>query len=368
MQNLNVDGFTEEEIIKALHSNRVIKWEYMLLDKLNKKIGAVDVTDCSYSFDADAEIKGSARFTINENGYRNINFLSERIKPIFCLKMGDKWVKWEQGIYLLNSPNRIEKDGNIYRNIEAYDLSVILSEDRIDNRYFIPKGTQYITVIRDLIVSTGITDISVQDSVLELSIDKEYEIGTSKLEIINDLLLSINYNSVWFNKKGTCMLTKYVNGRSREYEYTYRTDHNSVLYYGAEETIDLFNIPNKFVRYVENPETDYLISTFINDNSSNKLSTTSRGRTITDIQSITDIADQETLDLYVRKVAEQASIVYGGIKFNTAIMPHHSFNDCLLIKNDTLGITEKVIETAWSIDASGNGTMSHNCRKVIELW
>jgi len=367
MQSLAIKGYTEESIKKTLLSNREIKYEYDLLDKNDKKIGAISEISGSYSFNSEAEIKGAGRFTINEKEYKDIDFLSERIKPYFCLKIGDDWVRWGQGIYLLSSPNRNEQSGAIYRDIEAYDKCLILKEDQVDNRYLIAKGTSYTNAVRDLILSTGIQKISIQESDLVLSVDKEYEIGTSKLEIINDLLNAINYNSAYFDENGFCIVRKYINPIERQYDFEYMTDEKSVTLYGSSEICDTFNVPNKFVRYVENPETGYLISTFINDKASNKLSTINRGRIITDIQSIPDIADQDTLDDYVIKIATEKSQVFGGINFTTLVMPHHSHMDCLYIKNNTLGISEKFIETAWSIEASPNGLMTHACRKVVSL-
>jgi hypothetical protein len=56
------------------------------------------------------------------------------------------------------------------------------------------------------------------------------------------------------------------------------------------------------------------------------------------------------------------------VRFNSLNMPHHSYLDCIRIYNTTLGISEKFIETAWNIDTSLGGTMSHTCQKVVELW
>jgi hypothetical protein len=368
MQELAKNDFSKEQVIEALKTNRVTKYEYDLLDKYDRKIGTIDEIGGSYSFDSNAEIKGTARFTLNEKKLKEIDFLSERIKPYFCLKMGKTWLKWGQGVFLLSSPNRQEQNGGIYRDIEAYDKGLILKEDCVDNRYFIAKGTRYTDAVRTLILSTGINKISIQESDLVLSVDKEYPIGTSKLDIINDLLISINYNSVYFNADGFCMVRPYINPKDRAYEFEYVTDKKSIVEYGSEETLDAFSIPNKFVRYVENPEADYLTSTFVNDKASNKLSTIYRGRTITDIRAVTDIADQATLDAYVKRVATEKSLVFGGIIFPSAVMPHHSFLDCLYVRNTTLGVSEKFIETSWSIDASPNGRMTHTCKKVVELW
>lgn len=367
MQDLEKQGYSYDEVKKALLSSREIKFEYELLDKEDRKIGTIPEVSGSYSFYADGEIKGIGRFNINEKYLKDINLLSERIKPYFHLKINSDWLKWGQGIYLLSAPNRNEEKGSVYRDIDAYDKGLILKEDQVDNRYFIPKGTYYTNVIRELILSTGIQKISIQESDLTLSIDKEYEIGTSKLEIINDLLKAINYNSVYFDENGFCMVRKYMNPIERPYEFEYSTNNESVTLYGANETLDSYNIPNKFVRYVENPEADYMIASYVNDKASNPLSTVNRGRTITDIKAITDIPDQATLNDYVERIAFEKSQVFGGLVFNTLPMPHHTYLDCLRIKNDVLGISEKYIETSWNVDASVNGVMSHVCRKVVPL-
>lgn len=366
MQELNIGGYSN--VSDMLKSNRELKFEYDLLDKYDKKIGTLSDVKCSISLSADAEIKKVASFTLNEKDTKDINFLSEKIKPYYCLKVNDEWLRWSQGIFLLNSPNRTELEGGIYREIEAYDKTLILKEDKIVDRLFLKEGTAYTDAVRNLITSTGITKLSIEESTLLLSVDKEYEIGTSKLEIINDLLNAINYYSVYFDNDGFCCIRKYINPKDRIYEYEYVTDKKSIVEYGASETFDFFGVPNKFVRYVQNPESNYLISTFTNDKASNKLSTVSRGRTITDIQAVNDIADQVTLNEYVRKVATEKSQVYGGYKFTSIIMPNHTVWDCLYIRNNELGISEKVIETSWSMDLDINAPMKHTTKKVVELW
>jgi hypothetical protein len=368
MKELAQEGFTHDRVKDALMSNRQIQFEYELLDKQDRRIGTIDDVNGSYSFNSEAQIKGAGRFVLNEKNLREIDFLSERIKPLFCLKIGSKWIKWSQGIYLISSPDREERNGGVYRSIDAYDKSLILMEDKVDNRYLITAGTLYTDAIRTLLISAGITKYSIEESSLELSVDKEFEIGTSKLDIINGLLISINYNTLWFDGNGYCMIRKYINPKDRAYEFNYETDEKSIITYGSTESIDAFNVPNKFVRYVENPETDYLISSFVNDRSSNPLSTVSRGRVITDIEAVSDIPDQVTLDQYVQRVATERSLIFGGVKFPTLPMPHHTFLDCLRVKNTTLGIAEKYIETEWSIDTGEKGLMTHKCKKVVELW
>jgi hypothetical protein len=96
MLDLAYENYTAEQVKNALQSNREIRFEYDLLDKKDHKIGTIGDIDGSYSFDADAEIKGAGRFTLSEKDFTDIDFLNERIKPYFCLKLNGEWLKWGQ--------------------------------------------------------------------------------------------------------------------------------------------------------------------------------------------------------------------------------------------------------------------------------
>src|SRR5690606_40868379 len=53
----------------------------------------------------------------------------------------------------------------------------------------------------------------------------------------------------------------------------------------------------------------------------------------------------------------EASRVFEGVEFNTAINPLHSFNDMYTIKYDPLGINEKYTEHTWAFPLEAGGTM-----------
>ena len=144
------------------------------------------------------------------------------------------------------------------------------------------------------------------------------------------------------------------------------TDENSIVFGGAEEELDIYNAPNKIVRYLENADRDVLISTVINDDPLSKLSTVSRGRTIVDIEPVSDIADLPTLNAYTQRVAAEKKI-YQRIIFESAAMPNHESLDCLYIINRDLDINGKFIETAWSLDMRLGGRMKHTCRRAVSI-
>lgn len=80
-----------------------------------------------------------------------------------------------------------------------------------------------------------------------------------------------------------------------------------------------------------------------------------------------NIADQDALDNYAKGLAENASNVYGYLDFETAIIPHHSYLDCLEVGNDFLGVKDKYIETNWSMQLHEGAGMKHKVRKVVKV-
>ena len=367
MIELAVNGYSRDEVIKRLHSNRIVKFRYNLLNRYDVKIGELDVIPGgTVSLNSLAEIKRTANFVIKDRG--DSDWLNDRIQPVFCLKMSDGgWAEWPLGVFLMSSPTLRIENGVKYRDVEAYDPSLILVEDKFDNRYIIPAGTTYDDAIKTILNQAGIWKINIIPHLGEIRIDKEFEIGSTKLSAINQLLSEINYTSLWVDENGYFTAKPYVIPSEREAEYAYRNDDLSIILPGAMKEEDLFSVPNKWVLVVSNPETESLRSVYVNDLSTSKTSTISRGRTIVDFRIIDDVYDQQTLDDIAKRLAYEASQIYGKFIFETALMPHHSFMDILYIEHTAYDISAKYTETSWSMTLSHDGQMRHETRRVIRI-
>lgn len=370
MQNLEISPYTRQEVTDALHAKsgvRHIRFRYDLLDKLERKIGELkNVLSGSVAMSAFSTIKRTAKFKIRESG--EINYLTDRIQPFYELKMPDgKWLSYSLGIFLLSSPTRKEDGPGIIREIDAFDGLIILKNDKFDSRYFIAVGTNYKTAITAILNGAGITKWNIQDTDKVLGRDLEWEPGTEKIEVINDLLSQIIYYPLSVDVWGYYRSEAYKSPSTRTAEYEYKTDELSVLFNGSEEELDLFEVPNKWVVTVSNPEQPPLVSVITNDNPESLLSTVSRGITIVDYRTLEDIADQQALNQYAQKIATEASEIYGKIVFETAIMPHHDYHDILYLEQNSLGIADKYSETSWEMSLEAGGKMKHECRKVVKL-
>jgi hypothetical protein len=279
----------------------------------------------------------------------------------------EKWIDFPLGIFLLSSPTRADRNGHIYRDVEAFDGLVILRDDKFESRYTVRAGTNYRTAVIDILASAGITKHNIEQTDKTLPTDIEFEPGKEKLYAINQLLRAINYNQIYVDVYGYFTSSTYRSPSIRAAEYTYADDKLSITYPGMTEEMDLFNVPNKWVVVLSNPEREPLVSTYINENPNSPTSTVNRGRTIVDHREIDNIADQQSLDSYVQRIAFEASQVYGKVEFETAIVPAHDFADVLQIEYSSLGISGKYAETGWTIPLTAGGKMKHSLRKVVSI-
>ena len=355
----------EDNIINMLHSSRRISFRYDLLDYSEVKIGELTSLGGSLGLNSLAQIKRQGNFKFKENELQDVDWLNDKVQPVFILN--GKY-EFPLGIFMISSPSRGLKGKSITRNVECFDTSLVLLEDKFDTRYRINSGINYITAISQLIGSSGLWKINIPYIDAVLKTDKEFEIGTSKLEAINYLLQEINYTSLWVDEQGNFTANPYVLPTNREVEYIYKNDDMSIIIPDTSiEEIDLFNVANKWVVVATNPETEPLVSRYTNENGASPTSTINRRRTIVDYREVDDIASKSILDEYVRRIAYETSNVYGKFVFDTAIMPHHTYMDSLFCEHTDLGIKNKYIETSWEMELKADGKMKHNCRRVINI-
>lgn len=366
MMNLSNSGYTEDRVIKELcSSNRHVWFEYTVQDSSGKTIGSASITNASVGFDSTASVMRTFKGTMPRSELVNIDTLDHRIVPWFCLKVGDKDLRWALGKFIIN-PSESCSNGIHEVSIVGYDLSKLCYDDRIINRMYIPSGSVY-TSYASQIVSTDVSWVDVDASELSRAYDMEWEIGTRKLDIANELLTAINYNPIHFDEYGKCIIDKYALAQTRPVEMQYKANEQSIIVDGINKASNKFEVPNMFVRYVDNPDAQYMISTYKNEDPESPYSIQNRGRTIVDSESINDIATQTELNSYAIKCASEAMQHLDILKFKSLTMPCHGFRNCLYLNIPLYEIDGKYIETAWEMELKAGGTMSHTCEKVVIL-
>lgn len=372
MINLAVNGYSAADVAAQLHGrsgSRLVRYRFDLLNRDDVEIGNVAADRGSrVSLSSLADIKRTAQFVLPDSEARDIDFLNDRLRPVFCLRMPDGgWAEWPLGVFLLSSPSRVSTGTGISRSIEAYDASLILLEDKFDVRYRIAAGTRYTDAVSNILAGAGIWKVALTAHPGSIFSDKEFEVGTSKLTAINELLTEINYSSIWVDEHGYFVARPYAIPTDREAEYAYRNDQLSIIRPGVAEELDLFAVPNKWVVVASNPEKQPIVARHTNDLITSITSTVNRGRAIVNYRQINDVLDQQTLNDYVRRIAYEASQVYGKVVFDTAAMPHHSYLDMIFVEHSDLAVSGKYTETNWTLELYAGGKMTHTARRVIHI-
>ena len=414
MIDLSRNGYSHEQVRDLLHmkhGSRKVRFRYFLLDKNENELAEIShlVESGSIEQSAFSDIKRTAKFKLKDDKYvadgekREIDWYSDMIqvfvefkvpdwfeqveeveddvyflqpsfpvktqrRKVYFTKKEGGWIDFSLGVFLISSPTRKEEGQSIYRDVEAYDKLLIIKEDKVDYRHTIFEGVRYYDAMVQILESAGINQYSIENNDKRLSNDKEYEPGTEKLVILNDLASDLNFTPFWVDEWGYYRANQYRSPQEQPSDYTYEDDEMSIVNPGSEEELDLFDLPNVFTVVVANPDTEEeFFSTVENNNLDHPRSIPNLGRRVVRYEEKDDIADQESLDAYVERLAFESSQIYGRVKFNTAIMPFHSYSNVLRIVNKKLGINDKYAEVNWSMSLQAGASMSHEVRRVVSL-
>lgn len=339
---------------------RKVSFQYELLDSNNQhKKWLNNVKSCSIDYKYLAQLKSSARISMVEDG--SIDFLNDRIKVYMTLN----GVQYALGVFLMCTPDRNITEVNITREIECYNLCQLLLDDKLESRLVLPIGTN---VVNEVIRQIG-SNYKIETSTKTLSSEKTYETGTSKLEVINDLLGVINYNSLRVDDNGYYVSEPYVLPTERNYDVVYEDNQDSIIISDMTDSLDLFFIPNVFVRYTNSLDVKAPLSyTYVNDNASSVTSTVNRGRRIVDAQSV-EATDQSTLEAITKKQAYEYNSVYSHLNFQTAIDPTilNIFMPIVWVKVKHGNINDKYTITSIKFNCDVGELASLESRKVVNI-
>lgn len=367
--------------------------------KNNIAVGTLDFVSCRIDCEKDASIHRTASFIVRDSS--GVDLLKDRLRPVMSIyetrRRGLTWAEIEQrgknwaeiealgytwaeiaelgtaggftdyplGVFLPMSPTRTAGEGLPTEQIDAYDLCAILREDCLTERLFIAAGTKYTDAVENLIVGAGINQLEIFPSDKILRTDREFEIGDSKLDIINTLLQEINYGSAVANEYGIMIVSPYSQPVMSAAKRSYRADELSVIKPRVTERADYYNVPNVFIAVVSNSDIDEdIVSVYTNDDPSSKLSTVYRGRKIvSEIYQPDGIASQEDLDAFVARKAFEASQIEHSVEISTALMPGHGVGDVVFVEHPE--ITGAFEETGWSMELAAGGEMQHTLRRLV---
>jgi len=373
MSMINVNNYNQELIentLRAKNGARKVSFRYELLNRFDVKIAELDgIENATISYGEFRNIKRSAKFQLNEHLQKEINYMSERIRPWFILHMPDGGtVEWPLGIFLLESPKKIISNKVSRRDIAAYDKTIIIEDDKFSTRFLVAQGQSYVSMVVRILETSGLTKVDIPDNGVTIANTREFPIGKKKHLACNELLRAINYTSIWIDEDGVARAEPYVEPSSRPITRIYNTDDKSVVLDEFSESLDIAGRANVFIRVALNlKEAHPLTSVVKNNDILSPLSIINRGREIVNFEELHDVSSQEALDGITRRALIESMSAYSHLSFSTALMPHSNAETLLCGFPDLFEFPTKFFETSWEMPLTYDGEMFHKARKVTRL-
>ena len=343
--------------------SRKLSYQVDILDGEIKK-GELKVTKASVSMSAeinssDADVKYAAPITVHDSPLMDWN------KNHFKIWLFDDGAKSSLGVFSPQSIQNVTETGSTLLNVTGYDLSVLAKNDCITSRLSLTQGTLYLDQVQSLLISCGITKIIADTSTATLqSTRDDWDIGTTKLKIINQLLSEMSFRSLEVDKTGTALLKRYEPPSVSNITHTYKPGQASIVESDTTTDSNLFEIPNIWIATISNPDiATPLKAVFINDNPLSKTSTVYTGQNKVKVLSFDNIATQEDLQNAVNRKAFEDMQGVETTQFKTAVVSDHGVNDTVALQLPQYsGI---LVETAWEIDLDAM-TMTHTGKKAVD--
>lgn len=345
---------------------RKIEFEYYLLDqhdqpkkplKISKSNKLNNVIDGNISYSSLGRLKSSLEVTMIDIDNSFIDYMNDRIMPVAVID----GTPYSLGVFLICSPNRQIDRVETSRKLTCYSKLKILDNDKVTSNYYLPSGANVINAVCRLL---GSNKYKINPCEKTTSNEHEWKIGTAKLDIINDLLDIINYQSLTVDNEGYFTSKEYIEPSSRTVEIKYEEGPAGVISAEMVEDFDFFDVPNIFIRCTNdvniNPP---MVATY--PIQTNETITIDGRLPNVDIKEVQDVADIDTLYAICKRDAYEARNAYSHLQFSTDINPVHGYLNCLEI--NCMGIHDKYIETSWNFNLEVGALMEHTARKVVDL-
>jgi len=255
--------------VRSLATNEILygsrttsyRWEVLIhangVDKLAGYLDGVIADSASLSWTLYAAVKGSGNLKVADlvkaqagfMAVREVALQSARLRPVLVI---EGLPEIPLGVYLIAAAPEEWSDTGRVLNLELLDRATVLDQDAVETSYTVDTATPILSAVAAVVASAG-ESITVDAEVAQtLSSSMVWPAGTTKLQIANDLLGALNYDSLWVDGPGSFQATPYIVPAKRSLIYEVLNVNRELV--DGEQSIfmqewtrdrDMFNVPNK---------------------------------------------------------------------------------------------------------------------------
>lgn len=291
-----------------------------------------------------------------------VDWLTDQLRP----EMVINGKTYPLGIFLPATIVYGKGDTSDTVTVTAYDRCWMVQTRCTEYPRYFTAGTNYLTAVGSLLTEAGIAAIAETRTEHALSEAREdWNIGTPNLTIVNELLAEINYKQLWFDSEGVARLEPVRQPTAENIEH-YLTDESieSLMFPEYTSQTDIFAAPNVFLCICSNADKSapmYAIAE--NTNPQSPLSIARRGRRITQVVNVNNIASLNELQAYASRLVTDSMMRGEIIEVDTCLLPGYGVGDVIALKYGNL--MTMCIERGWTMDLTVGGRMHHTLERVV---
>lgn len=384
----------------VLYGDRVTsyRWEVLThntttgVDTLAGYLDGVVEPSAALSWSLYNAVKGTGSLKVNDLAQAKAGTLrigdvalaAARLRPVLVI---EGLPEIPLGVYLFSAaPEEWSGAGRVY-GLELLDRNTVLDQDLVEVSYTVAAGTVILSAVATVILSAGESITVDATNTAALGSAMVWPAGTSKLQIVNDLLGAMNYNSLWVDGVGNYRATPYLVPASRSIAYELLNglsrelvDGDASIYSEAwSRDRDLFKVPNKVIAVQSGTGDDEPLTgtatntTTLVTSPTYPFSYAARGnRWISKVIDGVEVPDGTTpqkqayLDAKARASLIASSSVQAAVTVKHLPLPVR-VSDVLRFANAPAGIDARHVLTAIDLEAHPLGLMTSTLQEVIDL-
>lgn len=333
------------------------EWSWEVLSRTGDRLYTLDnVDDGDIEFSIFDRIRGGGGFHFvlpTDGGMAQMpKWNSIFVQPWYKATFPDGSVEsWPMGVFVPTTPGKKHSDATIECDVDLFDKLIILDQDAFEDAYSVPAGTVVTDLIPKIIYDATSVNayVAIDASTETVRTDMVWEPGTSKLTVVNDLLTSINYFSLWVDGYGVFRAGAYAAPADRPTLWTFADDEESIYLPDFSDDDDTFDLPNKFIVVSQsNGETPALVGVATNENPNSEFSYQQRGRWIAQKEQGAEATSQGVADALAARRLVEVTASSSTYKINHAMI-QLDLNSVVSFVRDAVGIRTRGTVQSMSV-------------------
>jgi len=331
-----------------------------LLDNKNNLVGDISSTLQSGTVERHnlANIHGTCNLVLEGA----VGWGVDRLRPYLTLSNGVISARFNLGVFVIQTPLESLKELPLTYSVTGYDLLCFL-DVAVGDTYAVTAGTTYFTAIQAIITALNIGSNLYLDGTLQSTVlpnDMVWALApggaTTWLDVINDLLGTINYLNLWADENGNFRSSPTVLPSLRAVEWVLDTSDNNKNIVLPERNVagDVFDAHNWW-RFVRTPMTVQPVEGAgfytVQNVSTGRTSQTAIGRIIKAPVQYLTASDQASLVAQANVIVAADQSVSRTFTMQMDPLPLMSHRDIIQFKDN--GSSDICMTLSWVIDLMG---------------